>query len=173
MGESIRESERMIFTTVRPEDISKLMDIHNSNPFYNLVSTGKLEVTQEEIEEDLNCNTEFSDSYSILLIEKNSGELIGHSQFITCNPRDNKPWLGLIITHKDQQGKGYAREFIEVLVSWLEDRGFDELHLAVLEKNEKVLPFYHQLGFAYYETRVTEKYGPARCLKRVFKGSSK
>ena len=164
----LKESERLVFTPVKREDLAQLMGVYNSNPFYNLVSTGKSDVTLEEIEEDWKYNEEYDDSYSILITDKSNGEVIGHSQFLIRNPRDNNPWLGLIMVEQKQQGKGYAREFITSLMDWLEHQGFESLHLAVLEKNDKVLPFYYKLGFAAYETRQTERYGPALCLKRIF-----
>lgn len=164
-----KESQRLNYTAVKREDLISLIDVYNSNPFFNLVSTGKCDVTLEEIEADWKYNEEFAQSYSIALTDKKSGTIIGYSQFLTCNPRDLNPWLGLIIVKADQQGKGYAREFMESLINWLEVYGFPSLHLAVLEKNEKVLPFYEKLGFVPYEIKETQRFGTTICMRKVFK----
>lgn len=45
-------SERMHFSTLNRTQLEKLVPIYNSNPFFNLISTGKSEMTVEEIETD-------------------------------------------------------------------------------------------------------------------------
>lgn len=158
-------SHRLYFVPVTPDDFSELLGLYNSNPDYMEYAFGKRVVTLETVEQDHKDNLAFPDSYSVLLREQCSNALVGISQFILRNPRDQQAWLGLIMLDHHFQGKGYAREFLDLLINWYAENGYSSLHLAVLEKNQVVIPIYEKLGFSVYEERVTPKLGRVICMK--------
>ncbi|MED4754364.1 GNAT family N-acetyltransferase [Brevibacillus choshinensis] len=159
-------SSRLVYSPVLESDFSELLHVYNSNPDFMEYSYGQRFVTVEIVEQDHadNMAFAFANSYSYCLREASSHSLIGIAQFILNNPRDGHPWLGLIMIDSRAQGKGYAKEFLDGLIDWYRENGYTSLHLAVLEKNQAVVPFYETYGFVPYEERVTEKLGRVICM---------
>ncbi|MCE0451956.1 GNAT family N-acetyltransferase [Brevibacillus sp. AF8] len=158
-------SARLVFQPVTEHDFPELLTVYNSNPDYMEFAFGKRVVTLQTVEDDHQDNLAFADSYSFSIREVHGTEIIGIAQFILRNPRDGQPWLGLIMLHSAYQSHGYAREFLDTLIAWYRENGYTSLHLAVLEKNSRVVPFYERYGFAVYEERETEKIGRVICMK--------
>lgn len=158
-------SHRLCYEPVTPDDFPALLDLYNSNPDYMEYAYGKRIVTLETVEQDHKDNLAIPDSYNVLLKERESDDLVGIGQFILRNPRDEQPWLGLIMLDQRHQGKGYAREFLRTLIDWYAENGYSSLHLGVLERNQGVVPLYEKLGFFVYEERVTPKLGRVICMK--------
>ncbi|MED1795601.1 GNAT family N-acetyltransferase [Brevibacillus nitrificans] len=159
-----RASRRLAFTPVTERDFPALLAVYNSNPDFMEYSFGQRTVSMEAVAHDHEENLAFADSYSYCLREASSDSLIGIAQFILKNPRDGHPWLGLIMIDSRAQGRGYAKEFLDCLTAWYRENGYHSLHLAVLEKNQAVLPFYEAYGFTTYVERVSEKLGRVVCM---------
>lgn len=157
-------SHRLSYETVTPDDFPELLDLYNSNPDYMECAYGKRVVTLDTVQRDDEDNRKFAGSYNLCIRHARTRRLIGIAQFILQNPRDGHPWLGLIMLHANSQGKGYAKEFLDTLIAWYQENGYSSLHLAVLEKNRKVVPFYEKYGFRFYEERMTEEYGRVLCM---------
>ncbi len=160
------QSQRLRYRELGEADLEQLVFLYNSNPVYMQVSAGKPAVTLEEVRRDYAENKEYPDSVELLVSEADSGEIAGVFMFILNNPRDNQPWLGLLMLHSGKQGKGYAKECLQTLVDWLRENGFSSLHLGVLEANRRVVPIYEACGFQVYEVRETEKLGRVICMRR-------
>ena len=165
------QSLRLSYEPATPDDFPELLDVYNSNPDYMEWAYGKRVVTLETVKQDHDDNLALDDSYSVSIRDADTRSLIGISQFILRNPRDGHPWLGLIMLHANSQGKGYATEFLDTLISWYAENGYSSLHLAVLEKNRKVMPFYEKYGFRFYEERMTEAYGRVFCMQYPIAGT--
>ncbi|CAM5793184.1 MULTISPECIES: GNAT family N-acetyltransferase [Brevibacillus] len=157
-------SQHLLYFPVEESDFDELLSVYNSNPDYMEYAYGKREVTVQTVESDHAENLAMEDSYSILLRSRSTRDLVGIAQFILRNPRDGNPWLGLIMLHKDHQGKGYAQHFLDTLIAWYKENGYTSLHLGVLDKNRGVVPFYEKCGFRVYEERMTEKLGLVICM---------
>ncbi|MFS0558348.1 N-acetyltransferase family protein [Brevibacillus sp. 179-C9.3 HS] len=157
-------SARLLFQPVTEQDFARLLSVYNSNPDYMEAAYGQRVVTVQTIEADHQDNLAFADSYSFSFRERHGSEIIGIAQFILCNPRDCNPWLGLIMLHSDYQSCGYAKEFLDTLIAWYRENSYTSLHLGVLEKNHRVIPFYEKYGFSIYEERVSEKFGRVICM---------
>jgi RimJ/RimL family protein N-acetyltransferase len=158
------ESERLQFAPISEHDIAELVEVYNSNPFYMEAAEGKPAITLKEVERDFVENNSYPGSFNIAIREKGKSKIIGIAQFILNNPRDNNPWLGLLMLHKEKQGQGYAKEFLLILLDWYKQNGYASLHLGVLEKNSIVVPFYQRCGFQQYEVLETEKLGKVICM---------
>ncbi|MED1784870.1 GNAT family N-acetyltransferase [Brevibacillus fortis] len=157
-------SARLVFQPVTEHDFPELLTVYNSNPDYMEFAFGQRVVTLQTVADDHQDNLKFADSYSFSIREVHGTEIIGIAQFILCNPRDGHPWLGLIMLHSEYQSHGYAKEFLDTLLSWYQENGYTSLHLAVLEKNKRVIPFYEKYGFVAYEEREHEKLGLVICM---------
>lgn len=158
------ESQQLRYTQTTEADFPQLLEVYNSNPFYMEISEGKPVLTLDDVRRDFHDNASFEHNYAISIRQKQAEQIIGLAQFILNNPRDSKPWLGLLIVHQAKQGEGIAKEFMQTLKDWYRENGYEELRLGVLEKNIKVQPFYEKLGFVQYEVRETEKLGRVICL---------
>ncbi|MFY0544122.1 GNAT family N-acetyltransferase [Brevibacillus sp. H7] len=163
-------SRRLTFSPVTEADFPALLTVYSSNPDYMEMSEGTRIVSLETVEKDHRENLELPDSFSVAIREQGSADIIGISQFILRNPNDGFPWLGLIMLHSARQQHGYAREFMETLIEWYRENGYEELRLGVLEKNRKVVPFYERLGFFTYEVKQSEKLGRVICMARKLTG---
>ncbi|MGG1660448.1 N-acetyltransferase family protein [Brevibacillus sp. NRS-1366] len=159
-----RSSARLFYTPVCEKDFVELLLVYNSNPDYMEYANGQRQVTIQTVLEDHEENLSFADSYAFCLREATGGAIVGIAQFILCNPRDGHPWLGLIMLHSRYQKKGYAKEFLDHLIRWYQENGYHCLHLGVLAKNQRVVPFYEKYGFRVYEERETEKLGRVICM---------
>lgn len=159
-----KESSRLSFDDMREEDFGDLLQLFNSVPDYMEIAEGKRVVTMEEVKRNYLENQEMADSYTITIREKGRSQVIGYAQFILNNPRDNNPWLGLIMIHQEKQKLGYAAEFLQRLLVWYKENGYTSLHLGVMEKNAQVLPFYEKLGFRRYTIKESDKLGRVFCL---------
>jgi len=160
------ETARLTFAPVTEADFPELLSVYNSNPDYLEIAEGARTVSLETVEKDHREHLAYADAHHFTMREKESSAVIGISQFILCNPNDGFPWLGLIMLHSSRQKRGYAREFMEVLLDWIRVNGYPELRLGVLERNRSVVPFYERLGFFIYETKETQKLGRVICMTR-------
>lgn len=157
-------SERLEFSKITENDFEQLVEVYNSNPAYMEIAEGTAEITEDVVKRDHEESMSFENGYSVAIREKGASKVIGVAQFILRNPRDDHPWLGFIMLHKDKQKAGYAREFLVVLLGWYKANGFTSLHLGVLESNQAVIPFYEGIGFVRYEERETPKLGKVICM---------
>lgn len=157
-------SKRLLYAPVEEREFDELLALYNSNPDYMECAFGKRTVTREAVEMDHADNLAFDYAYSLTMRTHAHRELVGIAQFILRNPRDGHPWLGLIMLHKNHQGKGYAREFLDTLIGWYRENGYASLHLGVLAGNQAVVPFYESYGFRLYEERITDKLGRVLCM---------
>jgi len=161
-----QKSSTLTYRSTTSADVPQLVEVYNSNPFFMEVSEGKSAVTSLEVARDLEENQAMPGSYSISVCEMQTDRVIGILQFILKNPRDGHPWLGLLMIHQEKQGRGMAAECLHTLIAWYRENGFSSLHLGVLEKNERVVPFYEKHGFVRYELRATERMGNVICMSR-------
>lgn len=161
-----KHSQRLNFEPVTEENLDQLLPVYNSNPFFNHLSLQKSKVDREFLLEELEENKMFDIHYERIISLIDTHEIVGVAHWIIENPNDHKPWLGLLIIHQAMQNKGYGREFIEVLISWLKENGFSSLRLGVLKDNTPVLPFYHSLNFTIVKEVTTDKHGQVIVMEK-------
>lgn len=134
----------MKFVKSNPAQIPVEMDIMNSQPEYNLLADGKQILDEkdliEEHEEGRNLEKER------YLIEA-EGKFIGIIDFIMRNPRDGKPWLGLLIIHKDWNRKSMAEKALAIYETMMLNRGITEVRLGCFAANQPGLSFWAKQGF--------------------------
>ncbi|MGE5704305.1 MAG: N-acetyltransferase family protein [Clostridia bacterium] len=155
----------MTFHHLTEEDLFGCLPIYNSNPAFMQMSEGSPVVTIDTVRKDYRETQELTGPYCMGFREKaGDGTLIGLAQFILDNPRDHNPWLGLLMILQEKQRRGYAVEFLAILHAWLKENEFANLHLAVLEQNQRVVSFYESCGYEAYEWRETPTLGKVLCM---------
>lgn len=125
------------------------LEIYNSNPYFNQLSTGKDELTRDEV------LTEITDSKNMgaerFLIK--DGELyVGIMDYLMRNPNDDCTWLGLLLIKKEYQSKGYGYQTLNLFHEQMKDRQVDKFRIGVIVDNEPAHAFWKRQGFTPVKT---------------------
>jgi GNAT superfamily N-acetyltransferase len=141
--------------SVHLEEITKetlyiALEMINSNPDYNLVENGKALRGLADIEE------EFLNPDTISVFIKLDDTYIGVMDYLMENPKDQCPWLGLLMIHSDYQGFGFGAHAYALYESEMRNRGLQRVRLGVIKENVKAKQFWESLGFLYIKTALSE-----------------
>ncbi len=134
----------MIFEPITEKSIELALEIINSNPAYNLLENGNPLRSLEEVKKEF-LNT-FSDSYFI----KQENMNIGIIDFLKNNPKDNHPWIGLLMIKGDYHSFGYGKKAYAFFEKKLKQEKFNDVRIGVLQNNLKAIEFWKSLGFIFY-----------------------
>lgn len=93
-------------------------------------------------------------SYNFAIILKKNDQLIGNVSLFKINKTHQEATLGIFIGEKENRGKGYGREAIELIL----DYGFSFLNLHnimlnVFDFNEDAVRLYEKIGFRVFGRR--------------------
>jgi GNAT superfamily N-acetyltransferase len=139
-------AERMIFEPITEKSLEVVLEIVNSNTAYNLLEVGSPLRTMKQVSDEfLNPMTE-----SFLIVHDN--KYIGVIDFLKNNPKDNCPWIGLLMIHNDYHSKGYGKKAYVSFEEKLKRQNFTKVRLGVLQENLVALAFWKSLGFKFYGT---------------------
>ncbi len=130
------------------ETIPLELEVMNSNSTYNILSESKPFLTDIDI---INEHEEKIEKERFIII--NSLKPVAIIDFIMCNPRDQNPWLGLLIVHGHYQKQGLATQIYVQYENLMKQRQVSSIHLGCLKKNKKGLQFWNKQGFKFYEER--------------------
>lgn len=85
---------------------------------------------------------------STLIVTENGG-MIGTSSFCPSRFEDMEGWGEVVSIYllPDFMGKGYGKRLFEEVLRELEEMGFRDIFLWVLEENTKAREFYERQGF--------------------------
>lgn len=134
----------MIFEPITEKSLEIVWKIVNSNTTYNILENGNpLRSIDEVSNEFLNPITD-----SFLIIHENKS--IGIIDFLKNNPKDNYPWLGLLMIHDDYHSMGYGKKAYVSFEEKLKKQNFTNVRIGILQKNFNALEFWKLLGFKYY-----------------------
>lgn len=139
-----------MFTLEKSNDsyIETELIIMNSNPSFNLISTGKDLLSYEDvlIEHEESSNIE-KERYLV----KYKNDYIGILDFTMCNPNDSKPWLGLFVIHNQYHRTGIGFELYKLYEKIMIDRGVKEIRLGCLHENKLGMAFWLRQGYKVYK----------------------
>lgn len=134
----------MIFEPITEKSLEIALEIVNSNSNYNILENGKpLRSINEVSNEFLNPITD-----SFLIIHEN--KYIGIIDFLKNNPKDNYPWLGLLMIHNDYQSMGFGKKAYVSFEEKLKKQNFTHVRIGILQQNLKAFEFWKSLGFKFY-----------------------
>ncbi|MFN7250123.1 MAG: GNAT family N-acetyltransferase [Anaerobacillus sp.] len=146
------------FETITEETLYIALEIINSNPEYNLRGYNKELRSSEELRlELLNDNT-------ISAFIKLDDTYIGIIDYLTNNPKDNYPWLGLILIHRDYQGYGFGS--LAYTLFETEYLKSDVIRIGVLKENVNARSFWEGKEFIYYQTVVNDRGKEVDCFEK-------
>ncbi|MGW2417774.1 GNAT family N-acetyltransferase [Streptomyces sp. NPDC001709] len=107
----------------------------------------------------------------VLLARTEEGRLVGLAGTLAHHPQpvDPDPWIGLLMVHAEDHGKGHGRTLAELVEDRFRARGRrSAVRLAVLENNPKALAFWTTLGYEVIDHRPDRAHGrPCAVLRKV------
>ncbi len=136
----------MIFEPITENSIQIALEIVISNPDYNVLENGNPIRSLSEVSNNLLNSV----SESFLVVEDN--RYIGIVDFLENNPKDNKPWLGLLMINGSYHSLGYGKRVYAAFEEKLKQRQFKNVRIGVLQENLIALTFWKSLGFKFYGT---------------------
>lgn len=118
------------------------IEIMNSHPEYNFLSEGKAVLTYEDLLEE--HEEELEKERYILKVGE---DMIGIIDFIMENPRDQQPWLGLMIIHKTWTGNSYAQKALARYEDMMREKNVFAVRLGCFTENITGMNFWQRNGF--------------------------
>lgn len=152
----------MYFEEITKETLYIAQEIVNSNPEYNVCDKGSANRTPSEIE----CELLNPKTTSVFI--KLDDTYIGVIDFLMENPKDNCPWLGLLLIHRDYQGYGFGSQAYALYENEMQNRGVERVRVGVISKNTKAHGFWLSLGFLYIKTATWENGKEIFYYEKVF-----
>ena len=150
----------MYFEEVKKETLYIALEMINSNPEYNIFENGKEARTLADMEEEfLNPNTNSA-------FIKLDDTYIGIIDYLIENPKDQFPWLGLLLLHGDYQGYGFGAQAFSVYENEMFKRGKKVVRIGVLKDNLRAQRFWEALGFIYYSTATLKNGSGIFCYEK-------
>ncbi|CAM3799220.1 GNAT family N-acetyltransferase [Mesobacillus thioparans] len=134
----------MKFIKSSKDRISEEMEIMNSHPDYNLLADGKRILDEKDLLEEHEEDKDLKKERYLIELE---GKSIGIIDFIMKNPRDGKPWLGLMIIHRAWTRKALAEKALSAYEEMMKERGITEVRLGCFAANQPGLSFWKKHGF--------------------------
>jgi RimJ/RimL family protein N-acetyltransferase len=150
----------MMYEPVGLDHIEIALDIINSNPGYNRMENGSELRSREEVLEDLAAPGQQG------WVFREEGRHVGLFLFLEENPKDGCPWLGLLMVHGKEQGKGYGREAYLQFEDHLKQLGKHSVRIGVIRENTAAKAFWTSLGFSYYDTKPSSIGKEADCYEK-------
>ncbi|MEC1525307.1 GNAT family N-acetyltransferase [Neobacillus niacini] len=138
------------FEEITKETLYIALEMINSNPEYNLVENGIALRELADIKE------EFLNQETISVFIKLDETYIGVMDYLLENPKDQSPWLGLLMIHRDYQGFGFGAQAYALYESEMHNRGLKCVRLGVIKENVKAKQFWESLGFLNIKTAFNE-----------------
>jgi len=132
------------FKPITEDILEFVLEILNSNSYYNILANGNpLRSIEEARSEFVNQTT---DSYLIIL----ENRYIGIIDFLKNNPKDNCPWIGLLMIHGDYHSMGYGKKSYVLFEEKLKQQNFNNIRIGILQKNISAKKYWASLGFKFY-----------------------
>jgi len=132
------------FEPITEDLLEFVLDILNSNSYYNILENGNPSRSIEEAR-SIFIN-QVTDSYLIIWGNK----YIGVIDFLKNNPKDNCPWIGLLMIHGDYHSIGYGKKAYVSFEEKLKQQNFNNIRIGILQKNIAAKKYWSSLGFKFY-----------------------
>jgi RimJ/RimL family protein N-acetyltransferase len=150
----------MYFEEITKETLYIAQEIVNSNPEYNECENGNVKRSPSEIE------GEFLNPKTTSVFVKLDDTYIGVIDYLLENPKDNCPWLGLLMIHRDYQGYGFGQQAYALYENEMQSRGVERVRIGVISENTKAHRFWMKLGFLYIKTAIWENGKEIFCYEK-------
>ncbi|WP_368042553.1 GNAT family N-acetyltransferase [Ectobacillus sp. JY-23] len=152
------------FEPVTEEFFEVVKEIVNSNDVYNTLENGCEFRTDDEIREEFFHN----DNNRVTYFIKADETYVGLVEYMKQHEKDGRPWLGLLMIHRDYQGYGYGTNAYYMLEDMWKQQGITSIRLAVIKGHTQAKRFWEHLGFSFYAQKQSTKGITVDCLEKNF-----
>jgi GNAT superfamily N-acetyltransferase len=108
----------------------------------------------------------YHDKWVISLIGR-TGDLIGVMDVVRDYPDPETWWVGLMLLHPEQRGRGVGARIFRSFMHWAASHGAERVCLAVKEQNEMAYRFWRRMGFEVVDTRPPKRLGAKLSVVKV------
>lgn len=150
----------MFFEEITKETLYIALEIVNSNPEYNVFENGDPARSLSEMEKV------FINPKTTSAFIKLDDTYIGVIDYFMKNPKDNCPWLGLLMIHGDYQGYGFGAQAYNLYENEIFERGVKRIRIGVLKENSRANNFWVNLGFLYIKSASCENGKEILCYEK-------
>ncbi|ANF96125.1 GNAT family N-acetyltransferase [Paenibacillus bovis] len=140
------------FVSTSPELLEVELSIINSNPFYNRIIKGREKLTAEEIQQEVEETIQLGAERYVICSDD---QPIGIVEYLSLNPNDGYPWLGLFMIDKAYQGRGYGNQAFQAFEQRLIRQKIQAFRLAVNIENEPAHIFWKRQNLQYVKHSIT------------------
>lgn len=156
----------MEFIRSGKETILAEMEIMNSQPEYNLLADGKKVLDEEDLLSEQEEKKELGKERYLI---KAGEHLVGIIDFIMENPRDHKPWLGLLIIDRKWSRKSVGAAALAKYEQMMRERGIKEVRLGCFTDNVIGMAFWEKQNFRKVE-EITFRGKPLWVMEKHLQG---
>lgn len=101
-----------------------------------------------------------TDSHECIFVTcDDSDEVIGLVMGVPADGLTHTGEVSALYVRPDWQGRGVGRQLVRMAATWLHQKGFTALHIAVLAANTPARKFYEAIGGTVIGERAFEDYG--------------
>lgn len=150
MGRITLKGNKIHLRALEPSDLDFLYQVENDEALWKVGNT--LTPFSKHLLKDYIENSHL-DIFQIrqlrmVVAENNSGQAVGFIDLFDFDPKNKKAGIGIVIYPKEEQGKGFASEALDLIC----DYGFVHLDLhqiyaGITEDNEKSIRLFKNAGF--------------------------
>jgi RimJ/RimL family protein N-acetyltransferase len=151
------------------DDPADFLPVFNTNPDFIEASeqfTGKDAYDLSDVERYLWQETRRDSSRCLAIRQREDGHLIGTTCLLVPNPRDDVPWIGLLILMKDAQGRGMGTEIASAIEEHLAKESWSELRLSVLRSRPRDRAWWEHRGYAVIDERPDQDKRPTWVMSK-------
>jgi diamine N-acetyltransferase len=141
--------EHVYLRAVEPEDATKIM-IWENNPENWRVSGTEALYSMHGILEYINSIQNFRQcgEQRLIICKKEDNTAIGTLDLFEASFKHGRAGIGILIAEKEERGKGYASESLNLLIDYsTKFLGFHNLFAHVLSDNKESIKLFENLGF--------------------------
>ncbi|WP_458119639.1 N-acetyltransferase family protein [Paenibacillus sp. Z6-24] len=140
------------FVKTSSELLEVELSIINSNPFYNRIIKGREQLTAEEIRQEVTETVELGAERYVIC---RNDQPIGIVEYLSLNPNEGYPWLGLFMIGRQYQGQRWGQQAFQAFEQRLIGQGVEAFRLAVNLENELAHAFWKRQNFQYIKHSIT------------------
>lgn len=154
----------LTFTPLREEDLTALQALCEScADYYHLMTGGP--VSSSEAHTLFTLRPETAALEDKLLVGVWRGrDLIGALDLYRHYPRPSYAWMGLLLLHPNQRGRGHGAAMIRWMIDWARTQGCVRLRLGVADDNARGLEVLGRHGFQPTGERISRLSGSRRLV---------
>lgn len=144
------EGKKVRLRPLSMDDLDNVMKWVNDSDVTRTLMTGRYPMTRESEREWLEAHVKPSTTEIHYAVETLGGDYLGGVNLFRVWSVERHAELGIVIGNKEQWGKGYAREAIQLLLKY----GFEQLnlhliYLHVYADHPRAIHLYESVGFKH------------------------